>query len=163
MKITEPIRQHLLRVLHDRGMSQTEFAQRLGRHKTWATRLLKSGKGAMKTLTEEDKESIEDLLGIMLETYSHKDHPIPQLAIDIAAALKARPDLAPVIAEILKLAEPRVEFAVPHFDNKALIKLGAQATRIVHQWDENGDPHYTKIGLEILVVVREMIEQALRK
>lgn len=163
MKITEPIRQHLLKTLHDRGMSQSEFAQRLNRHKTWATRLLKSGPNALKTLSEDDKEAIEALLGIMLEAVADRRHRVPQFALDVAASLAARPDLSPVIAELMKLAEPEVQFAVPHFDNKALLKLGAEATKIVHEWEETDDPHYTKIGLEILVVIREIIERELRK
>jgi hypothetical protein len=158
MKITEPIRQHLLKVLQDRGMSQAEFARQLGHHKTWATRLLKPGKGALKRLEEDDKDAIEELLGIMLETFEDSRKPFPQLALDIAAALESRPDLAPVFSQLLTLAEPKTVYAVPHFSNKALLKLGARASRIVHEWDEYDEPHYTKIGLEIAVLIRELAE-----
>lgn len=163
MKITEPVRQHLLKVLHQKGISQSQFAKAVGHHKTWASRLLRAGPGALKTLEEEDKDAIEEHLGIMLETMVDRRDRIPQLALDVAEALQRRQDLAPVIASILELAEPRTIYAVPHFTNKTLVKLGAEATRIVHEWEEHDDPHYNKIGLEVLMVVRDLIERELRK
>lgn len=150
MTITKTVRATVSRALREKGLTHSELSEAIGVTPGWVTKFFN---GKLLSLTEDRITKIEKALDIKFQRL------IPSVGGNfteiekLGELMKERPELVDIVGGLLKLAEkdaPAVIHELPHFETKELTKLGAEFTRIVYAWEIPADPHYTKIGLEIV-------------
>lgn len=142
---------------HKPKMSQEAFGDLMGHGKSWANKVLRPGPNALNYIDKADLDKAERILNKQLITFDDKAAPVSDLAIRVEAAALSNPSIVPILDNLLKLSVPQVSYIVPYLHPKALNRIGGEATKFVHRWDEADDPHYQKIGLEIVELLREVI------
>lgn len=145
MTITESVRAMVTRALREKGLNHSEFASAIGVHPAWVTKFFNS---KLKALSDQRMQLMEAALGIQFFRLVPGPNAIPEEAEKLGQLMKTNPEVAQIVAGLLKMADTQVIHELPYFETKELTKIGAELVRIVNAWDVPHDPHYTKIGLE---------------
>ncbi len=149
MTITKSVQALVSRALREKGISHSQLAGAIGVNPAWVTKFFN---GKLLTLSDERIVLIEKFLNIQFTRIVSGGHGIPAEADQLGKLMKERPELVDIVGGLLKLAgSPKeVIHELPHFQTKELTKIGAEISRIVYAWEVPADPHYTKIGLEVV-------------
>lgn len=152
MKITPTIIGQIQTALAAKKMSQSELASRLHYHRSHISKLLK---GEIETLTPDLLDGLNDVLDIDLVPVNFREGTVSPLALRISELAENNQQFTMLIETLCDLvATPEIHWFMPQVDQKRLIKIGAELTRIVHEWEDGNDPHYAKIAAESLDYIR---------
>lgn len=152
MKVTAQVIAKIQIGLSTKGMNQTQLADRIGWHRGNVSKLLKGG---IDTMTEDTVDKINDALGIDLQPLQFREGTVSQTVLALSELAEQDVRFAGLLETFLHLAHPPKVAFLPQIDTKRLPKIGAEITTIVNRWEEAEDPHYAKIAVEVLDLLRK--------
>lgn len=133
-------------------MNQTDLAEKLGWHRASVSKLLK---GKIENISDETIDIINDVLTVDLQPLTFPEGKASSTVIKLSEIAANDRRIAEILEILSEIAQPDIKPFLPHVETKRLPKIGAQITRIVMKWEEAGDPHYSKIAVEVLDFLRE--------
>lgn len=153
MKITPRMIATIQIALTDKGINQAELSRRVGFHRSHMSNLLK---GKVETIEEEKIDLINDVLGTDLAPLVFEQGEVSPLALQVTRLSENDQNFAELLERLIRINGPTIpiEPFLPQVDTSKLEKVGAEITRIVHEWEEASDPHYSKIAAETLDYLR---------
>ncbi len=146
MTITAPVRATVSQALRANGYTKNQMAAALGVTPSWVTKFFN---GKLAALDEEKADALEKFMNIKFERLVSRGQ-IPQEAVQLGEAMLTNQAVADIMGGLTALLTPRVIHELPFFETKELGKIGAEVTRIVHAWEQGQDPHYHRIGREVV-------------
>jgi len=152
MKVTAEIITRIQRALSDKGMNQSQLADKMKVHRSTISTLLK---GDQETITSKLVDKLNDALDIRLEPLIYEDGEVSPTALKLSNLAENDGDFANLLETLIRIKSPPISPFLPQVDTKKLPKIGAAVTRIVMKWEEGSDPHYSKIAVEVLDFLRE--------
>lgn len=152
MTVTKTTRSLILRRFRNDKLpklTQAEVAEKMGFGKSWMTKLLN---GTIKHLAEDHVEKLEGILGIRLQVVTEKG-ALPEAAVKLGKMMQSDESVANMVTAIAELLEERREEGsdeaeIPYLSVREIEILGAEVTRIVHQWEDQSGKYYPKVGVE---------------
>lgn len=102
MKLTDNMKGRILQALRNKDLKQVELASYMGLGKAWVTKLLKDGKdGGLKTLSDDQREKLEEFLGIQLVAITEKRQVVSGTAAKLSELSDDDPALSAVLEDLL--------------------------------------------------------------
>lgn len=135
----------------ERGLNQTDLGKMVGLERSTVSKILK---GEITTLRPKTIEAFLDN-GLDLRPVKSGDSVVSATAAELSDLARDNPDLAAGLEFIKRLAAPSRTPFMPDVATSKLQKVGAAVTTIVHRWEQHSDPHYAKIGAEVLDWIRD--------
>lgn len=108
-------------------INQSQLADYMGYGKAWVSKLMN---GKLQSLSSEQVEKLEEFLGIRLESYTDKKHPVPTLALEIAAKMQACEPVARIVSALLEMDVSRPAKGPKWIETKDMSKVGQEIIRI---------------------------------
>jgi transcriptional regulator with XRE-family HTH domain len=155
MKVTKDIQQKIIRALPKKGLNLSEFSEKLGKHRTWATKLL-SKNSTIQELSQDTADQISDLLGIPLRPVQTIAGNVSHTAIELSRSAENDARIAQLLEIVFDLANPEPDNTahIPVVETKELQRVGAEISKIVHRWEQPKGDYSPKIGAEVLDYLR---------
>ncbi len=147
MKISETLRTRIVAGMRDAGLNQTQIAKAMGYEKPWATRLLN---GTMKTLSDDQVERLEQILGIEFFRFSKTGKEVSGLGLMVSEATKDNPDLAQAVEAVCRLAD-RPAFTPPYIETSDMTLIGQEIIRLVFANEDKAG----KVAREVLKLLND--------
>lgn len=113
-------------------INQSQLAEHMGFGKAWVSKLMT---GKLKTLSEEQVERLEDVLGIRLSTYSEKKQT-PAAAIEIARKMQDSQPIARIVGALLELDICTVPSGTRWIETAEMNKIGLEIIKICSENSE---------------------------
>lgn len=157
MKVTKDIQRRIINELTKRGWSLSEFSERIGMHRTYATKFLSQG-ATMKELNQDVADKISDVLGIPLRPIQTMEGNVSPTAIGLSKKAEDDAKIAQLLELIYDLAnppEPDLTAHLPVVLPKELQRIGAEITKIVQRSLSPKGDYSPKIAKEVLQYLRE--------
>lgn len=140
-------------------MTFADFAKKMGHGRAWVNKLVYSGPNAASYIELEELQKAEKVLNTQFVSFTESGDLMPDFIKQLAKEAANNPALTAVLSALLEIAKPKVHFTIPTLHQKTLVRLGAAITKVVHQWEEPLDPHYAKIGLEVVEEIRDTLDE----
>lgn len=104
MELTDGMKERIALAIKAKGMTQTQFAEELGKGRAWASIFLaeRKKKGSIKTITAEMEERVNEILGIKLRVFSPSD-PVSGTALELSRIAEKNPHVNAILEELLAL------------------------------------------------------------
>ncbi|MBK1883689.1 helix-turn-helix transcriptional regulator [Luteolibacter pohnpeiensis] len=139
--------------MKEKGLNASTLSLKIGKHRSYITKLLSSN-GGISELSSDIVDQLSDVLGVSIQPIQTSEGRISPTAARLSALAEENEDVAALLETILRVSEPSEEAYLPSVETKKLPKIGAAVTRIVHEWEQGADPHYSKIAVETLHFLR---------
>lgn len=152
MRVTKDVIASIQAARKAKGLNQSQLANLLGCDRSTVSKLLS---GKTHTLEEPMIGNINHILAIDIEGDKANGVRVSQTAKMLSAIAEKDERVAAMLESILEFAMPDKSPFLPDVPTRRLPRLGATITRIVHQWEEHSDPHYSKIAVEVLDAIRD--------
>lgn len=157
MKVTAEIITRIQRALSDKGMNQSQLADKMKVHRSTVSTLLK---GNQPTITAKLADKLNDALDIRLEPLVFEEGTVSPTALRLTAMAEGDAEFSNLLETLVRMKSVPINAFLPQVDTKKLPKIGAAVTRIVMKWEEGTDPHYSKIAVEVLDFLREFYSKS---
>jgi len=151
MKVTAEIITRIQRTLSDKGMNQSQLADKMKVHRSTISTLLK---GEQETITAKLVDKLNDALDIRLEPLHYEEGVVSPTALQLSKLAEDDAEFANLLETLMRMKSGPIAPFLPQVPQKKLPKIGAEVTRIVMKWEEANDPHYSKIAVEVLDFLR---------
>lgn len=155
MKVTKDTKTRIIRALKKKGWNLSEFSEKLGKHRTWATKLL-SENATIAELSQDLVDQISDLLAIPLNPIQTVAGRVSTTAIELSRSAETDDRIAQLLDIVFDLANPEPDNSafIPVVETKELQRIGAEISKIVHSWEQPKGDYSPKIGAEVLDYLR---------
>jgi transcriptional regulator with XRE-family HTH domain len=158
MKVTSDVKTAIINGLSAKGMRMAQLAEKIGRTRSWVSKLL-SDEGGIADLSDELVDAISDVIERPIRPVYAEGGRVSASAARLSELAEKDPVLAGLLDTLLAACAPESKPYIPIVHQKELIKVGAEVTRIVHRWETPDNPHYGKIGAEVLDYLRRYFEK----
>lgn len=154
MKVTAQVIEKILRGMKAKGnMSQTALAEKIGTSRSYISRILK---GDYQTIPDEQAVAISDALEISLIPLRYQEGSVSSTALQLTQIAEEDPAFSSLLEALLSLKDGDAKKAfLPSVSTDALKVIGAELSRIVHEWEQPKGDYTPKIGAEALSFLRE--------
>ena len=132
MDVTNSARSLILQAIRNKGLTQSEIAQKMGYGKAWISKLLN---GSVKRLSDADAEQLEVILEIQFFTVTQADK-VSGLALEISRALEDNEQFAKVLTELLPLVE-HGPITRRRYEDAEMTKLGQEIINLASANEDN--------------------------
>ena len=156
MKLTPHLINKIQIALDTQGMNQSQLASKIGYHRSHVSKMLK---GEIENLSDDLVDLINDALKIDLNPINFQQVNVSPSAMELSIASENDPELSALLMALARVVRPKISAFLPQIDTKRLPKIGAEITRIAHEWEDGNDPHYSKIAVEVLTMLRKFYEK----
>jgi len=156
MKITRRMIAAIQMALSDQKMTQAALAKKLGYHRSHISKILK---GEVDTISPDLIDGINDVLKLDLAPVVQSNGAASPLVLKLSRLAEEDSTLSALLENLAKVAAPPVGAFLPQVDTSKLPKIGAAITKIVMEWEQPKDPHYAKIAVEVLDLLRKFYEK----
>lgn len=154
MKVTAATKTTILSGMSKKGMNNTDVANAIGKSRSWVSKLLKE-QNEITDLSPEVIDQLNDVLEIDLNPIVYREGAVSKSALLLSKQAEEDIEVAQLIDSLAKLVERPERAYIPYVDQKNLVKIGSELTKVVMTWEEGEDPHYAKIAVESLHFLRE--------
>jgi len=127
MKVTNAVLALIYKRLRDpkkRKINQSQLAEHMGLGKAWVSKLMHGG---IKNLSPEQVDKLEEFLEITLHKFADKRHPIPSIALEIAAKIEESEPIARIVAALLEIDAPA---NIKWIETQDMTRIGQEIIRI---------------------------------
>ena len=107
-----------------RKINQSQLAEHMGLGKAWVSKLMHGG---IKNLSPEQVDKLEEFLEITLHKFADKRHPIPSIALEIAAKIEESEPIARIVAALLEIDAPA---NIKWIETQDMTRIGQEIIRI---------------------------------
>lgn len=152
MKLTQHLISKIQIALKAKGMNQSQLAEKIGYHRSHVSKILK---GEVEHLSDELVDLLNDALGLDLNPVNFQQVSVSPAAMELSQVAENDPVVRSLLVSLAHVIRPKIGPFLPHVDTKRLPKIGAEITRIVSAWEDGNDPHYSKIAVEVLDMLRK--------
>jgi plasmid maintenance system antidote protein VapI len=149
MKNTQTLRALIRNRLRNASLPkirQSDIAEKMGYGKAWVSKLMN---GTLQSITDDQADKLEEILGIKIEVYRDKAAPTSQLGADIELKMKENPLLAQAFQAILVLVEEPVITSPKFIETKDMTRVGQEIIRIAFA-NEDKPGKVARLVLELL-------------
>jgi len=151
LPISNEFRSAILEALRTTEMKQVELGERLGKSRSWTTKLLN---GSLKSLSEEDWDAICETLGIKFELV--ESDPFPTSFHTLKNLCSDRPDRLELIDGIVSMFESQTDHhSLPYIPTDDLVAFGEEMVRAAHEDPEKPG----KVGRIGIVWMSKLLER----
>jgi hypothetical protein len=154
MKITTRLRQQILKAMTAKGLNGSTLSLKLGKNRTYMAKILAED-GGIEEISDKIVDGLADHLEIPIRPVQTVDGPLSPTAIALSEMADSDPVLGEILDNLLKVKTSSSAAYLPYVETKRLPKIGAEITKIVMKWEQPNDPHYSKIAVEVLELLRD--------
>ena len=153
MKVTKQTKTKIMRALTKKGWNFSDFAEKLGKHRTWPTKLL-SKNSTISELSQDLADQICDVLGISLNPIQTVAGNVSTTALELSKAAEKDERIAQMMELVLDLTAADETPYIPAVPTKELQRIGSEITKIVHRNESPKGDYSPKIAVEVLDYLR---------
>lgn len=149
MNLTDNMKARILHALRTKDVTRVDLAAELGLGKAWATKLLKPrDEGGLKTLSDEQVEKLEEILGIQFLVISDKRKKVSGAAVKLSEMAEEDPALSGVLDALIEMSEGKI-FGPRYFTPKEMSQIGNKIIRLAYANEDKPG----KVAREVLKLV----------
>lgn len=149
MKNTESLRALIRNRLRNATMPkirQSDIAEKMGYGKAWVSKLMN---GTLLSITDDQADKLEEILGIKIEVYRDKAAPTSPLGAELEMKMRTNPVLAQALQAVLNIAEQPVITSPRFIETPDMTRVGQEIIRIAFA-NEDKPGKVARLVLELL-------------
>jgi len=157
MQVTAQVVEKILKAMKARGLSQLVLAEKIGRSRSYVSKLLK---GDFATIPDRMAHTLSDALEVSLMPLKFKQGAVSSTALQLTQMAEEDAAFSSVLEALVALKGGDAKKAfLPSVSTEALKAIGAEVSRIVHEWEQPKGDYTPKIGAEVLSFLREFYQK----